>query len=244
MEKEIIIENDLSEIIRVTRFIESLGVSLFLPSATTRRICLAVEEAVSCTIHHAYPDGAKGKIKLKISQVNGDINCMIINDGITFDPTLLQEKIDNSSLEDMLTGGLGFFLIFRTMDEIAFHTDGSLNFLMMTKGLGDADEPESSLNTNICKVAGGVIITIEGRLDTMNARRFDTLIRPVLDNGTPEIVVNCENLTYVSSSGLRCFILMQKKVDRSHGLLILKGVLPEIRNIFDMTGCSSLFTIH
>ncbi|MCL3850495.1 MULTISPECIES: anti-sigma factor antagonist [Parabacteroides] len=244
MEKEIIIENDSSEIIRITRFIESLGVSLFLPSATTRRICLAIEEAVSCTIHHAYPNGAKGKIKLKVSQVNGDINCMIINDGMTFDPTLPQNKSEKSSLEDMLTGGLGFFLIFRTMDEIAFHTDGSQNFLMLTKGLGAIEEPESSLNTNICKVAGGVIITVEGRLDTLNARKFESVIRPVLDNGTPEIVINCENLTYISSSGLRCFILMQKKVDSSHGLLVLKGVLPEIRNIFDMTGCSSLFTIH
>ena len=244
MEKEIIIENDSSEIIRITRFIESLGVSLFLPSATTRRICLAIEEAVSCTIHHAYPNGAKGKIKLKVSQVNGDINCMIINDGMTFDPTLPQNKSEKSSLEDMLTGGLGFFLIFRTMDEIAFHTDGSQNFLMLTKWLGGIEEPESSLNTNICKVAGGVIITVEGRLDTLNARKFESVIRPVLDNGTPEIVINCENLTYISSSGLRCFILMQKKVDSSHGLLVLKGVLPEIRNIFDMTGCSSLFTIH
>lgn len=244
MEKEIIIENDLSEIIRITRFIESLGVSLFLPSATTRRICLAVEEAISCTIHHAYPNGAKGKIKLKISQVNGDINCMIINDGITFDPTLPQNNSEKLSLEDMLTGGLGFFLIFRTMDEIAFHTDGSQNFLMLTKGLGDVEEPESSLTINICKVAGGVIITVEGRLDTLNARNFESIIRPILDSGTPEIVLNCENLTYVSSSGLRCFILMQKKVDSSHGQLVLKGVLPEIRHIFDMTGCSSLFTIH
>ena len=163
---------------------------------------------------------------------------------MTFDPTLPQNKSEKSSLEDMLTGGLGFFLIFRTMDEIAFHTDGSQNFLMLTKGLGAIEEPESSLNTNICKVAGGVIITVEGRLDTLNARKFESVIRPVLDNGTPEIVINCENLTYISSSGLRCFILMQKKVDSSHGLLVLKGVLPEIRNIFDMTGCSSLFTIH
>lgn len=244
MEKEIIIENDLSEIIRITRLLESIGVTLFLPSTTTRQICLAVEEAVSCIIHHAYPNGEKSKIKLRISQVNGDINCMIINNGLFFDPTLPLESSDKSSLEDMLTGGLGFFLIFRTMDEVAYHTDGSQHYLMLTKGLGTIDEPESTLNTNICKVAGGVIITAEGRLDTMNARKFESVIRPVLDNCTTKIILNCEELTYISSSGLRCFILMQKKVDSLHGKLILKGVLPEIRNIFDMTGCSSLFTIH
>lgn len=97
------------------------------------------------------------------------------------------------------------------MDEVAYHTDGSQHYLMLTKGLGTIDEPESTLNTNICKVAGGVIITAEGRLDTMNARKFESVIRPVLDNCTTKIILNCEELTYISSSGLRCFILMQRK---------------------------------
>ena len=66
MEKEIIIENDLSEIIRITRLLESIGVTLFLPSTTTRQIFFAIEEAVSCIIHHAYQNGEQSKIKIRI----------------------------------------------------------------------------------------------------------------------------------------------------------------------------------
>ena len=37
---------------------------------------------------------------------------------------------------------------------------------------------------------------------------------------------------------------MQKKVSSQHGQLIMKNMQPEIRKIFDMTGCSSLFNIR
>lgn len=244
MEKEITIANDLSEIIRITRFMESLGITLCLPSDTTRRICLATEEAVSNIIHHAYPNEETSDIRLKVSLINGDITCMITNNGVTFDPTLPKDSAGKSSLEVLLTGGLGFFLICKIMDEVAFHSDGSQNFLMMTKRIITEEVTEGTLSTNICKVAGGFIITVEGRLDTINARKFESEIRPLLENNAIEIILDCEDLTYISSSGLRCFILMQKKISGQQGHLILNNMQPEIRKIFDMTGCSSLFNIH
>lgn len=244
MEREIIIANDLSEIINVTRFIESAGVSLCISSNMTRRVCLAIEEAVSNIIHHAYPSKEKSDIKLKLSHVNGDITCMITHNGLNSDPTVPFTDTDKLSLETLITGGQEFFLIFKTMDEVAFHSNGSQSFLMLTKRVEIGLEEEGSFNTNICRVAGGAIITIEGRLDTVNARKFEFALQPLLENCAIEIILNCEDLTYVSSSGLRCFILMQKKVSSQHGQLIMKNMQPEIRKIFDMTGCSSLFNIH
>lgn len=258
MEKDIIITNDLSEIVSITRFIESLGMSLFLPANTIRRISLAIEEAITFIIRRAYPDGRKGSIQLKASVVNGDLTCMIINDGLPFDPTLpLKEQdtapasepaqLDNrSSLpkEDMVTGGLEFYIIYRTMDEVAYHINGNLNYLMLTKKIDASEEPESTLDVNICKVIDTFIVTIEGRLDTANARKFESEISPLRENKTAKIFINCEKLTYISSSGLRSFILLQKKISTQNGHLILVNMLPEIRRIFDMTGCTSIFTIH
>lgn len=244
MEKEIIIENDLSEIIRITRFIESLGVSLFLSAHTIRRISLAAEEAASSIIHHAYSKGEKGIIKLKTSLVNGDFNCMFINDGRPFDPTLPLKEPTTASPEELLTGGLGFYLIFRTMDEVAYHSDGNHNYLMLTKRIKDVEEPESTLYTNICKVADKFILTIDGRLDTANARKFESETVSLRENGSVDIIINCEKLTYISSSGLRSFILLQKKICSQNRNLVIINMLPEIYKIFDMTGCSSLFTFR
>lgn len=258
MEKEIIIENDLSEIVNITRFIESLGMSLFLPSNTLRRISLAIEEAVASIIRHAFPDGRKGNIQLKASVVNGDLTCMIIDNGLPFDPTLPLKEQDTPAVKEeeepdsesrlykdnLLTGGLKFYIIYRSMDEVAYHTNGNLNYLMMTKKIDASEEPESSLDVNICKVMDTFIVTIEGRLDTANARKFEQEISPLRENKAAKIFINCEKLTYISSSGLRSFILLQKKVSTQHGHLILVNMLPEIRRIFDMTGCTSIFTIH
>lgn len=244
MEKELIIDNDLSEIICVTRFLESIGISLFLNSNTIRCIDLAIEDAVACIIQHAYPDRKKGKIKLKVSVVNGDFTCLITNDGVAFDPTLPLSTSDAPSFEGLLAGGLSFYLIYRTMDEVAFQTKGDQNYLMLTKKINTSEEPESTLSTNICKVSSLFVVTIEGRLDTANARKFETDIAPLRETEAAKIIINCENLTYISSSGLRSFILLQKKINSLKGDLILLNMIPEIRKIFDMTGCSSLFTIH
>ncbi|RHJ82678.1 anti-sigma factor antagonist [Parabacteroides sp. AM08-6] len=244
MEKEIVISNDLTEVIGITRFVEDLGISLYLPPNVTRNICLAVEEAVTNIIRHAYPDGKTGKISLRASFVNGELTFLIVDDGISFDPTLKSEISSNPSVGQILTGGLSFFLVCRTMDEVTYHTVDSLNYLMLTKRIKATDEPQETMKTNFCKIEDIIILTIEGRLDTVNAREFESTILPMLVNNTKRIViVNCKWLTYISSSGLRSFILLQKSMSNRNEHLILEAMSPEIRKIFDMTGCSSLFTI-
>ena len=55
---------------------------------------------------------------------------------------------------------------------------------------------------------------------------------------------NCEQMSYISSSGLRCFLILQKSVQKNQGSLIIEAMRPEIKNIFEMTGCTSLFNIR
>ena len=100
------------------------------------------------------------------------------------------------------------------------------------------------MKTNLCQIEEVTILTIEGRLDTANANTFNTVLQPLLDSKTPNIIVNCEGLSYISSSGLRSLITLQKSVMQHGGQLVLEAMKPEIRKIFDMTGCSGLFTVR
>ncbi|MGG6550263.1 UNVERIFIED_CONTAM: STAS domain-containing protein, partial [Prevotella sp. 15_C9] len=77
------------------------------------------------------------------------------------------------------------------------------------------------------------------RLDTANARDFSIAIQPLLQEDKPNIIVNCEQMSYISSSGLRCFLILQKSVQKNQGSLIIEAMRPEIKNIFEMTGCTS-----
>lgn len=244
MEKEIIIDNNIDEIIRITQFIEELGLTLQLPSGITMSVNLAIEEAISNIIRHAYPLGKQSDIILRVNISPGLLTFLIIDDGLSFDPSQKTSTEETVPLEQRLTEGLGLFLIRRTMDEIEYNVIEGRNHLVLKKNI-DADfKQEATLKTNLCKIEGVTILSVEGRLDTANASEFNTIIHSLLSDSSHNIIINCEGLTYISSSGLRCLIVLQKSVTHNQGSLSLEAMRPEIRKIFDMTGCSSLFTIR
>ena len=245
MEKEIIINNQPDEITRIAQFIDELGMSLQLPPSITMSVNLAIEEAISNIIHHGYPTNKEGEITLLTSVAPGILTARIIDNGISFDPTERNTDADNIiSLDQQLTQGLGLFLIRRTMDKVEYHSTESQNELTLIKKIDMDFKPEASLRTNICKIEEVTILTIEGRLDTANSNDFNVVISPLLSMPTPNIIINVEGLLYISSSGLRSLITLQKCVRQHQGVLVIEAMRPEILKIFDMTGCSSLFTIR
>lgn len=244
MDKEIIISNDQTEVTRIAQFIDELGMSLQLSSDTTMTIGLAIEEAVTNIIRHAYPTVRKSEITLRVHISSNVLTFLIIDDGISFDPTIKELSDTASTLDQRLTEGLGLLLIRRTMDEVHYHTTEGKNQLTLMKHVDMNIKPEATLKTNICKIEDVTILTIEGRLDTVNANEFSSIIQPLLTNMPSNIIINCEGMTYISSSGLRHLIVLQKSVLQHHAHLAIEALRPEIQKIFDMTGCSSLFTIR
>ena len=244
MEKEIIIDNRLDEIARITQFIEELGITLQLPLGITMSVNLAIEEAITNIIRHAYPQGKESDITLRVNIAPGILTFLIIDEGLSFDPTDKSSMDEATPLEQRLTEGLGLFLIRRTMDEVKYDVIDGFNHLTLKKKI-DADfQQEATLKTNLCKIEGVTILAIEGRLDTANANEFNAIIQPLLSDSNPNIIINCEGMSYISSSGLRSLIVLQKSVMQHKGSLTMEAMKPEIRKIFDMTGCSSLFTIR
>ena len=244
MEKEIIIDNQLDEVARIALFIEELGMSLQLPAGITMSLNLAIEEAVTNIIRYGYPSNKESEIILRTSVAPGMLVTQIIDDGISFDPTAKETSDNVQSLDQQLTQGLGLFLIRRTIVKVEDHSTDNHNELILTKNIDMDFKPEATLKTNLCQIEEVTILTIEGRLDTANANTFNTVLQPLLASKTPNIIVNCEGLSYISSSGLRSLITLQKSVMQHGGQLVLEAMKPEIRKIFDMTGCSGLFTVR
>lgn len=244
MEKEIIINSNLDEITRVSQFMEELGLSLNIPSEIAMSINLAIEEIIANIIQYAYPDELSGEIQLQAQIAPGILTFRIADEGIAIDPFHKSNTNEKPTLEEQLTKGLGHFLIHRTMDEVTYQTTGGQNVLTLVKRLNIDFKPGALLRTNICRVDGIIVLDIEGRLDTVNARDFNIAIQPLLQENTPNIIVNCEQMSYISSSGLRVFLILQKSVQKTQGSLIIEAMRPEIKNIFEMTGCTSLFNIR
>lgn len=88
-----------------------------------------------------------------------------------------------------------------------------------------------------------VKVSLSGRLDTMTFNQFENVIDPYLSIPGVQLVLDVNDMDYVSSSGLRCFIKILKTVNASDGALSIVGMTPPVKEIFDMTGFSSLFLL-
>lgn len=85
------------------------------------------------------------------------------------------------------------------------------------------------------------LITLKGRLDTVNAVKFQQEIETLDLADGADVTVDCEALEYISSSGLRAFISLLKKTQKKGGKIQLLHLTPNVKEVFDMTAFSQLF---
>jgi anti-sigma B factor antagonist len=91
---------------------------------------------------------------------------------------------------------------------------------------------------------GGMTAIISGRLDTPAAVKAQQEIIPLLENADKEIILDCEQLEYISSSGLRLFLTIRKESSAKGGKVVIEHINDEIKKVFMMTGFFNLFEIR
>ena len=95
----------------------------------------------------------------------------------------------------------------------------------------------------INKQEGKTFVILDGRVDSTNANQFQEDLAPLMDGEHPDIDIDCTNLTYTSSQGLRVFLLLQKSVVARNGKMVLRNMIPRVKEVFDITGFSNIITI-
>jgi anti-anti-sigma factor len=99
------------------------------------------------------------------------------------------------------------------------------------------------MDTKTDKINDFSIVRINGRVDTTNYNEFETIIMGLIGSGENNVIIDCANLNYISSSGLRVFLIAQKKLMALKGKLHLCNMQPAIKEIFDISGFSTIFKI-
>ena len=89
-----------------------------------------------------------------------------------------------------------------------------------------------------------VILALSGKLDATTAKTFEDRIIGVINSGTPRLVVDLAHLEYISSSGLRVFLLAAKRLQGTQGKIVLCALKDHIRQVFDLAGFSSILSIY
>ncbi len=94
---------------------------------------------------------------------------------------------------------------------------------------------------NFSKNGNALTLSLVGHIDSANANATEERINGILaENPAGEIVIDCENLGYISSAGLRIILRLKKTVKDTK----LVNVSPDVYEIFDMTGFTEIMEIH
>ncbi len=96
------------------------------------------------------------------------------------------------------------------------------------------------LNINATKNESTLTLELEGRLDTVTAPELQAAIDEQIE-GVSNIVMDCEDLAYISSAGLRVLLTARKSIQ---GDLILKKVASSVRDVLEITGFVDILTIE
>ncbi len=85
---------------------------------------------------------------------------------------------------------------------------------------------------------------LSGRLDTPAAQEITPQMNQLADEAGGTLILDCTDLSYISSSGLRIFLTLRKAAAEKGGKVIVRNISNEIRGVFMMTGFLNLFEIQ
>lgn len=85
-------------------------------------------------------------------------------------------------------------------------------------------------------------IKLIGRLDTITATDFEKKLEQIIPT-VDMLTINCQDLVYISSAGLRVILKTYKMLTSKKGL-ILTNVSDEVKEVFEITGFSDFLTIN
>lgn len=111
---------------------------------------------------------------------------------------------------------------------------------------GFNDEKDDSLKINLEKltdVDNGLIVYLNGYIDTYNSSFFQKRISKIVEAGFINLVFNCASLNYVSSTGIGSFTAFLKMIKPKGGDVVLLEIQPKVYEVFQLLGFSQFFNI-
>jgi anti-sigma B factor antagonist len=87
------------------------------------------------------------------------------------------------------------------------------------------------------------VIELKGYLDAHTAPRLEEAFQNLVNGRRFNIVVNCKDLSYISSAGLGVFMAFIEDVRKNKGDIKLSNMSAKVYNVFDLLGFPLLYEI-
>ena len=93
----------------------------------------------------------------------------------------------------------------------------------------------------IKKEANAIVVTVTGRLDAVTAPEYEKKMQELIAGGDIRLVVDFEQLDYISSAGLRGLLVTAKLLKAKGGQVRFANVKGTVKEVFDISGFCSIF---
>lgn len=117
----------------VRDFVADFAVSVGFSDSAVEEVRLAVDEACTNVIKHAYQYDSDKKLEIKVGKNKSEMWVAISDEGIAFDPSKYTEPDLARRIKEKKRGGFGIYLIKKFMDKVEYKNQGTVNELKMSK---------------------------------------------------------------------------------------------------------------
>jgi anti-sigma B factor antagonist len=94
------------------------------------------------------------------------------------------------------------------------------------------------------EVAGKIVLHVAGRMDAENAVLFERECESCISEGITSLVVDLGELKYVSSMGLRSFVVMGQKMREKGGDFRICRLTGLVKQVFEITRLNHILLLH
>jgi anti-anti-sigma factor len=100
------------------------------------------------------------------------------------------------------------------------------------------------MKTNIEQLEDKILVVLEGELDTAAAAEVEKTLQPLYATNGKDVIIDCEGLDYIASSGLRILISILKGAKAGGSKVVLKNMNEDIKSVFKLTGFINIFDVE
>ncbi len=226
----LIVSSSLDSLGEISEFVVAAARAAGLDDQGVWEVQLAVDEAATNIILHAYGGQEEGPITIQVEVKGGEFIICLNDRGVRFDPDEVPQPDLISPLEERKTGGLGLYLMRKLMDRVDFQFDeAGHNLVTMAKRLPFGDFR---------------VVPLSGRIDASAAPMVRNRVMEAAAGGSQHIVVDLDEVTFMSSSGLRILLLLTRDLRKRGSDLRLCSARPHVAEVFHLTGFDQIFQLY
>ena len=134
--KELTLKATVENILTVTAFAEEYLETLDLPMKAMAELDIAIDELFGNIAHYAYhPEIGEATVRVEVIDDPLAVVITFMDNGVPYDPLAKADPNTTLSAEEREIGGLGIFMVKKTMDDITYEYKGGMNILKIKKNL-------------------------------------------------------------------------------------------------------------